>query len=108
LLTLQAPETHMTISVLLGTYGSPSLIGLTVVMILTGRLVPRRVLKDMEKDRDLWREAHGISEQTRRLEAEHTGQLLEAAKVSTAIMRSLPTVSPEAGEKANVVAQAES
>lgn len=94
----------MTVTVLLGTYGGPSLLALTVILILTGRLVPRKVLKDMERDRDLWREAYTLSEQTRRLEAEHTGQLLEAARASAMVLRSLPAVPPGAGDNANVVA----
>ena len=94
----------MTITVLLGTYGGPSLLALTVILILTGRLVPRKVLKDMERDRDLWREAYTLSEQTRRLEAEHTGQLLEAARASAMVLRSLPAVPQGAGDNANVVA----
>jgi hypothetical protein len=95
----------MTFTVLIGTYGGPSLLALTVILILTGRLVPRKNLKDMERDRDLWREAYNVSEQSRRLEAEHTGQLLEAARASAMVLRSLPAVPSEAGDNAHVVAQ---
>jgi hypothetical protein len=35
------------------------LVGLVVLMILTGRLVPRRTHDDALKDRDAWRTAHG-------------------------------------------------
>jgi hypothetical protein len=37
--------------------GATALLALVVMMILTGRLVPRRVVKDIETERDYWRAA---------------------------------------------------
>lgn len=73
-------------------FGTPSLIALGVVLILTGRLVPRRTLLDVQRDRDRWREAYLTTEQSRRLEAVHTGELLEAAHTTAHVLRALPVV----------------
>lgn len=73
----------------IGQYGAPSLIGIAVMLVLTGRLVPRRILQDTQRDRDQWREAYMASESARHLEAEHTGQLLEAARTSVAVLQAL-------------------
>jgi hypothetical protein len=37
--------------------GATALLAMVVMMVLTGRLVPRRVVKDIETERDYWRAA---------------------------------------------------
>jgi hypothetical protein len=74
---------------IIGQIGGPSLIAAAVLMVLTGRLVPRRVMQDAIKDRDEWRAAYMASEQARHLEASHTGELLEAARTSVAVLQAL-------------------
>lgn len=41
------------------------LLGIVILMVLTGRLVPRRTFQDMKEDRDGWRAAHRVSEEAR-------------------------------------------
>lgn len=59
-------------------------------MIFTGRLVPRRTHDDIMHDRDEWRVAHRISEATRADLAKQVGELLEHARTTEALIRSLP------------------
>lgn len=37
--------------------GATALLALVVLMVLTGRLVPRRALDDLRTERDYWRQA---------------------------------------------------
>lgn len=69
----------------IGTWTAGSLLGLTVVMILTGRLVPRRQHDEVRQERDQWRvvalKAIG-----------HTGELLPAAQVASQAVRALSDI----------------
>lgn len=75
--------------------GAAGLLGLTVLMILSGWLVPRRHLVALERDRDLWRtvalQAMGQSD-----------ALLPAAQIATEVTRALSDVTrhPEQPERA--------
>jgi len=80
-----------------------ALIGIVVLLLLTGRLVPRRTLDDSLKREDQWRTAHGRSEDARMVSesarVEMTGQvreLLEHAKTADALIRSIQDVPPAA------------
>lgn len=64
-----------------------ALLGLTIVLILRGYLVPRRTvdeqrkayesrIEDIDHDRNEWRAAHRISEQARLEEREHNAALV--------------------------------
>ncbi|MEU3507969.1 hypothetical protein ABZ733_08555 [Streptomyces longwoodensis] len=75
------------------------LLTLVVMLILTGRLVPRRTLEDVIADRDTWRAAYMESEKARQLEREQTGELLEMAKIGGQILTALPQ--PEPAEEVN-------
>lgn len=70
--------------------GAAGLVTLIVVLILTGRLVPRRTYEDMREERDTWRAAHKVSEEARHLEQEHTGELLELSRTAIPLLRALP------------------
>jgi hypothetical protein len=74
-----------------------------VWLVLSGRLVPAAALKDVREDRDKsvaaanaetvrWRRAYEFSEQARRLDAEHTGQLLEFGHITTRVVAALPAL----------------
>lgn len=52
-----------------------AVVTLFVVLIATGRLVPRKTLEDVEHDRDEWRAAHRISETARQEERDHNAAL---------------------------------
>jgi hypothetical protein len=54
-----------------------------------GKLVPRSALDDEREDTLEWREAHRISEAARGQLAEQVNELLEHARTSDALLRSL-------------------
>lgn len=70
--------------------GAGGLVTLFVLAILTGRLVPRRNLDDVVRDRDEWRAAHTISENARLEGQKQVNELLEHARTTDAFIRSLP------------------
>lgn len=71
-----------------------NLIGLTpagllliaVLMVLTGRLVPRATYLDKAKEADQWRTAYEASELSRSTSEAQTRELLEVAKTSAAFL----------------------
>ena len=67
-----------------------ALLGLVILAIVMGRLVPRRTMEDIIHDRNEWRAAHRISEQSRMELAAMVGELLEHARTTDAFIRSLP------------------
>lgn len=80
--------------------GAAAIVTLVVLLILLGRLVPRSVLEDVRKDRDVrvaealserdtWREAYRESE-TARLEAQgQVGELLELSRTADRALRAI-------------------
>ena len=56
---------------------------------MVGRLVPRRAVEDVLHDRDEWRAAHRISEQARVELSEQVNELLEHARTTDAVLRSI-------------------
>ncbi|MFI2761431.1 hypothetical protein ACH5A3_21555 [Streptomyces echinatus] len=70
--------------------GATALLVLVVVLILTGRLVPRSVLKDTQDDRDYWRSAHGEEVKARQAERELTNELIEVAHTADQVLTALP------------------
>ncbi|CAL9665912.1 hypothetical protein SUDANB1_07210 [Streptomyces sp. enrichment culture] len=70
--------------------GLGALLTLVILLILTGRLVPRRTHEDALTDRDNWRQAYLESEKARKVEHEQTGELLEMAKLGGHILTALP------------------
>lgn len=81
--------------------GAAALVGLIVLLVLRGQLVPRRQLEDLRADkdrqiedlrqeRDTWREAHAVSEEARRDAQDQAGELLELSRTAGALMTALP------------------
>lgn len=70
--------------------GAWALVAIVVLMVLTGRLVPKSILDNALRERDTWREAHTVSEKAREAEREQTGELLEVARISGHVLTSLP------------------
>ncbi|WP_432019926.1 hypothetical protein [Streptomyces sp. 1222.5] len=79
--------------------GATALLILVVLFILTGRLVPRSVLKDTQSDRDYWRAAHAEESKARAAERELTNELLEVARTADHVLAALPSA-PVRGEVA--------
>lgn len=61
----------------------------TVLMILTGRLVPRATHQQTLKERDQWRAAYEVSELARSTQEAQIRDLLEVAKTSTTVLTAL-------------------
>jgi hypothetical protein len=70
--------------------GLGALLTLVILLILTGRLVPRRTHEDALADRNNWRNAFLESEKARKVEHEHVEELLEMAKLGEHILTALP------------------
>lgn len=68
---------------------APFLLGLSVLLLLTGKLIPRRTYDDLRKDRDDWKAAHAKSEETRAELVSHMTVMVEQAKVTESLLRSL-------------------
>lgn len=66
------------------------LLAIVVLLIAMGRLVPRRTMEDVIHDRNEWRTAHRISEQSRVELAGMVTELLEHSRTTDAFIRSLP------------------
>jgi hypothetical protein len=62
---------------------------ITVLMILTGRLVPKSTHEQTIKERDQWRAAYEVAELARSTQEAQTRELLEVAKTSTAVLTAL-------------------
>ena len=76
--------------------GAAGIVTLAIVMVLTGRLVPRRMHEETRADRDEWRKAFQDSEAARqvqataqRVQAEQLDQLLESAKATEKVMTAI-------------------
>jgi len=70
--------------------GPTGLLAVLVLLILVGRLVPRRTMEDILHDRDEWRAAHKISEDARAEGQKQVDELLEHARTTDQFIRSLP------------------
>jgi hypothetical protein len=73
-----------------GDAGAVTLLVVVVLLVLTGRLIPRRTHEDALADRDNWRSAFLESEAARKVEHEQVEELLEMAKLGGHILTALP------------------
>ena len=70
-----------------------ALLGLAVLMLLTGRLVPRVNLMDKIREADRWREAYEKERETSSLANAQVSELLEVAKTTHAIISAMARTS---------------
>lgn len=80
---------------LLGIGAGWLIVGLFVIGMMRGNLVPRRTYDDVIHDRDEWRAAHRISETARATAVHQVEELLEHARTTDEFIRSLPHPSRE-------------
>lgn len=73
----------------LGVLTPSALLSIVVLMILTGRLIPRRTYDDMMHDRDEWRAAHRISETARVESVSQVDELLEHSRTTSGVLDAL-------------------
>lgn len=67
----------------------PGLLLLVVVMILTGRLVPRFLYMEKVKEAAMWRAAYEVAEAARAASDAQTRELLEVAKTSAKFLEAV-------------------
>lgn len=72
-----------------GTWTPAALLGLAVLLLLFGRLVPRRTYDDIKEDRDRWQRAHKESEAARAELVANLNALLESSRTTESLIRSL-------------------
>ncbi|MFD7867302.1 hypothetical protein [Streptomyces sp. NPDC059783] len=82
--------------------GAVALLVLVVLMVLTGRLVPRRTYDDLLKERDTWQAAHRESEAARTSEREQTQELLELSRTSAHALQALPRMAMDDDKEVDV------
>lgn len=74
--------------------GATGLLAAVVIMILTGRLLPRASVSDRlaEKDKQIetWRAAYERSQEVQDKQREHISALLDATRTTTQVIRALP------------------
>lgn len=81
------------------------LIALIVVLVLTGWLVPRRLLQDARKEAASWREAYQLERQAREKLIEHAQLAVDTARTTTALLEAVRGKGASEGEPdATVVA----
>ena len=62
---------------------------ITVLMVLTGRLVPRATYLEKVKEADRWRQAYETSEAARAASEAQTRELLEGAKTTDMVVKAI-------------------
>lgn len=72
-----------------GTLTPPVLLGITVLMLLKGYLVPRSTLQDKQKEADQWREAYELERESRTTADAQNRELLEVAKASAGFLKAV-------------------
>ncbi|MFD5026981.1 hypothetical protein [Streptomyces sp. NPDC058373] len=78
--------------------GAVTLLAVVVLMVLTGRLVPRRTYDDLKEERDTWRSAHTVSEEARAMERAQTRELLELGRTSAHALTGLREAAADSEE----------
>lgn len=73
-----------------GSIGATGILGIVVLLVLMGKLVPRRSMEDAIKDRDDWRAAHGVSEEARIELQQQVGELLQLSRLTTTFIQTIP------------------
>lgn len=68
---------------------APTLLGLAILLVFTGRLVPRAFLKDKEEECMHWRRAYEAEREARMTSDSQTVELLELAKTTNMLITAL-------------------
>lgn len=88
--------------------GAIGLVVLVVLLILTGRLVPRSIVNDVRQDRDervrearaetkVWREAFELARRSNEMLIPYMHQLIEVGHTTNSVLAALPA-SQQTGE----------
>lgn len=68
---------------------APTLLGLTILLLLTGRIVPRATLMEKSEEAERWRKAYEAEREARATSDAQTAELLEVAKTTHNIIAAL-------------------
>lgn len=68
---------------------APTLLGLAVILLLTGRIVPRRILKDKDEESERWRQAYEAEREARLVSDNQTTKLLVAVETNRDVLYAL-------------------
>lgn len=72
--------------------GPTGLLALTVLMVLTGRLVPKTTLDDQKAETANWRTAYNQERDARSTAETQTAELLSLARATNALLVALPQI----------------
>lgn len=80
---------------------SPVLLGFAILLLLTGRLVPRLTYRDKAEEAERWRQAYETEREARALSNKQTIELLEVTRLTndivTAAFGSHGVIRPQGG-----------
>lgn len=65
------------------------LVGITVLMLLRGWIVPRSTLQDKQKEADQWHQAYELERAARNTSEAQNRELLEVAKASAGFLKAV-------------------
>ena len=68
---------------------SSAILGITVILILTGRIVPKHTCDNLREEVKSWREAYEKEREARLQLQNQNGLLLETARTSSAVLNAL-------------------
>jgi hypothetical protein len=88
----------MFVDLSLTTISSAGLLGIAVILILTGRLIPRATFRDKQDEAERWRRAYEAERTARGIADAQTNELLEVAKTTHAIIAAMATASERLGQ----------
>jgi hypothetical protein len=77
----------------LTTISSAGLLGITVLLILFGRLIPLSTLRDKQEEAERWRQAYEAERKARGIADAQTNELLEVAKTTHSIIAAMASTS---------------
>ena len=83
----------------LGDIGLGALVVLFVIAILTGRLVPASVVREIRDDRDLWRDTALTREESFRVALEAVKETQEESKAILSIVQGLRDDNPDGSRR---------
>lgn len=70
-------------------FTAPTLLGLAIVLLLTGKLIPRTMFSEKKEEAERWRKAYEIEREARSASDAQTAELMEVAKTTQSIIRAL-------------------
>lgn len=68
---------------------APAILGIFVLMVFTGRLVPRSVLRDKDEETERWRLAYEAEREARVVSDNQTAKLLIAVETNRDVLMAL-------------------